>query len=113
MNNYCIVERDSHEFHAGSKARNDVGQILTDQGWTALPVHRSRGKGIPDKLKMAAVTWMDWRKVCRTVGQGDTLLVQYPLDMYPKVSRVAIPFLRKMREKGVQLIFLIHDLLFP
>lgn len=110
MNNYCIVERDSHEFHAGSKARNDVGQILTDQGWTALPVHRSRGKGIPDKLKMAAVTWMDWRKVCRTVGQGDTLLVQYPLDMYPKVSWVAIPFLRKMREKGVQLIFLIHDL---
>ena len=110
MNNYCIVERDSHEFHAGSKARNDVGQILTQQGWTALPVHRSRGKGIPDKLKMAAVTWMDWRKVCRTVGQGDTLLVQYPLDMYPKVSRVAIPFLRKMREKGVQLVFLIHDL---
>lgn len=110
MNNYCIVERDSHEFHAGSKARNDVGQILTDQGWTALSVHRSRGKSIPDKLKMAAVTWMDWRKVCRTVGQGDTLLVQYPLDMYPKVSRVAIPFLRKMREKGVQLIFLIHDL---
>lgn len=110
MKQFCIVERDSREFHAGSKARNDVGKILTGQGWTALPVHRSQGKGIPDKLKMAAVTWMDWRKVSRTVSQGDTLLVQYPLDMYPKVSRVAIPFLRRMKENGVQIIMLIHDL---
>lgn len=110
MKNYCIVERDSHEFHAGSKARNDVGAILAAQGWTALPVHRSQRKGVPDKLKMAAVTWLDWRKVSRTVAQGDTLLVQYPLDMYPKVSRLAIPFLRGMKERGVQLIFLIHDL---
>ena len=52
MKQFCIVERDSHEFHAGSKARNDVGEILTAQGWTALPVHRSQGKGTPDKLKM-------------------------------------------------------------
>ena len=48
MKQFCIVERDSHEFHAGSKARNDVGEILTAQGWTALPVHRSQGKGTPD-----------------------------------------------------------------
>lgn len=110
MKNYCMVERDSHEFHAGSKARNDVGEILAAQGWTALSVHRSQRKGVPDKLKMAAVTWMDWRKVSRTVAQGDTLLVQYPLDMYPKVSRLAIPFLRRMKRRGVQLIFLVHDL---
>lgn len=110
MKQYCIVERDSHEFHAGSKARNDVGEILAGQGWTALPVHRSQGKGVADKLKMAAVTWLDWREVSRQVGQGDMLLVQYPLDMYPKVSRVSIPFLRKMKETGAQLIFLIHDL---
>ena len=92
MKQFCIVERDSHEFHAGSKARNDVGEILTAQGWTALPVHRSQGKGTPDKLKMAAVTWMDWRGVAKQLSPGDTLLVQYPLDMYPKVSRLAIPF---------------------
>lgn len=36
--------------------------------------------------------------------------MQYPLDMYPKVSRLAIPFLRSIKEKGVQLIFLLHDL---
>lgn len=110
MKQFCIVERDSHEFHAGSKARNDVGEILTAQGWTALPIHRSQGKGTPDKLKMAAVTWMDWRGVAKQLSPGDTLLVQYPLDMYPKVSRLAIPFLRGVKEKGVQLIFLIHDL---
>ncbi len=110
MRQFCIVERDSHEFHAGSKARNDVGTILTAQGWTALPVHRSQGKGTLDKLKMAAVTWMDWRWVSRQLSPGDTLLVQYPLDMYPKVSRLAIPFLRDMKKKGVQLIFLLHDL---
>lgn len=110
MKQFCIVERDSHEFHAGSKARNDVGEILASRGWTALPVHRSQGKGILDKLKMAAATWMDWQRVARKVAPGDTLLVQYPLDMYPKVGRLAIPFLRRMKEGGVQLIFLIHDL---
>lgn len=92
MKQFCIVERDSHEFHAGSKARNDVGEILTAQGWTALPVHRSQGKGTPDKLKMAAVTWMDWRGVARQVSPGDTLLVQYPWICTPRSAVWPFPF---------------------
>lgn len=110
MAKYCIVERNFVENHAGSKARNDVADILTKNGWIPLSVHHSEEKGNWDKIKMLYFTWNDWRKVTNQVPEGSELLIQYPLAMYPKVSTVAIPFLQKLKKRNVKLIFLIHDL---
>ena len=32
----------------------------------------------------------DWRKVTKTVKEEDQILIQYPLEMYPKVAMLAL-----------------------
>lgn len=110
MGKYCIVEKNFVENHAGSKARNDIAQILIEHKWLPLTVHHSEEKGTLDKIRMIFITWLDWNRVFRRMPKNSELLVQYPLAMYPKVSTVAIPFLKKLKKKNVKLTFLIHDL---
>ncbi len=110
MEKYCIVEKKLCENHAGAKAREDVANILLAEKWKPLIVHHSEEKGVLDKLKMACLTYMDWTYVYRHVLPEAELIVQYPLAMYPKVSMIAVPFLRKLKKRKVKLIFLIHDL---
>lgn len=110
MSSFCVVEQDSRENHAGSKARNDAAGILQEHGFRAIVVHHSEQKGIIDKLGMSFATLADWGRICRTVGQGDMLLIQYPLAMYPRVSRLAVPFVRRLKRKQVRVVLLVHDI---
>lgn len=110
MGKYCVVEKNFIENHAGSKARNDIADILVKEGWEPLVVHHSEEKGTLDKIKMLFFTRNDWSKIYHKIPEHSELLIQYPLAMYPKVSTVAIPFLKKMKRKNVKLTFLIHDL---
>lgn len=110
MGKYCVVEKNFIENHAGSKARNDIADILVKDEWEPLVVHHSEEKGILDKIKMLFLTRNDWSKIYHKIPENSELLIQYPLAMYPKVSTVAIPFLKKIKRKNVKLLFLIHDL---
>lgn len=110
MSSFCIIEKNSRENHAGSKARNDAASIMTAHGYAPLCVHHSEQKGMADKLYMCLMTFLDWHKIQKKVGAGDNLLIQYPLAMYPRVSELAIPFLRRMKKNKVNIILLIHDL---
>lgn len=110
MGKYCVVEKNFIENHAGSKARNDIADILVREGWEPLVVHHSEEKGTLDKIKMLFLTRNDWSKIYHKIPEHSELLIQYPLAMYPKVSTVAIPFLKKIKRKNVKLTFLIHDL---
>ncbi len=110
MSSFCVVEKNNYENHAGSKARNDVAAILEKHSYIPLSVHHSEEKGTADKLFMAAATILDWWKVEKRTNVGDLLLIQYPLAMYPKVSQLAIPFVSRMKKKGVRIVLLIHDL---
>lgn len=110
MKNFCVIEKNSRENHAGSKARNDVAEILERCGYTPICVHHSEEKGTIDKLKMSALTLADWNHVSKVTGYSSRIIIQYPLAMYPKVSRLAVPFVRRMKKKNVKIILLIHDL---
>lgn len=110
MEKYCVIEKDFVENHAGSKARNDIAEILIRNDWNPLTVHHSEEKGTLDKIRMIFLTWNDWSRIYRMVPENSELLIQYPLAMYPKVSTVAIPFIKKMKSRNIKLIFLIHDL---
>ena len=110
MGKYCVVEKNFIENHAGSKARNDIADILVKDGWEPLVVHHSEEKGTLDKIKMLFLTRNDWSKIYHKIPEHSELLIQYPLAMYPKLTTVAIPFLKKIKRKNVKLIFLIHDL---
>lgn len=109
MRKYCIAEK-SRENHAGSKARNDAAKILESHGYLPVYMHFSQDKGGADKIKMAFFTLRDWKRLEKRTKSGDWLVIQYPLAMYPKISLLAVSFIRKMKKKKVKLLLLIHDL---
>ena len=50
MTNYVICERSLHHAHAGSKARDDIRQVLESQSWQPFEVRPGENKGYFDKL---------------------------------------------------------------
>lgn len=113
MKKYCIVENGLLEQHAGSKARRDVADILIGLGWEACPVHPIKVRvnvSYLERIRMALVFQKDWKRVEKTIQSGDELLIQYPLDMYPKVSMLALRQIQKLKQKNVRIGMLIHDL---
>lgn len=110
MTNYVICERSLHHAHAGSKARDDIRQVLESQSWQPFEVRPGENKGYFDKLVCVGRTLADWHRLERTVRCGDVVLVQFPLIMYNKVSLYALPSVRRMKARGALFVFLIHDL---
>lgn len=107
---YFIAETNSHEQHAGTKARQDVSDILTSMGWRPLAVRKRFGGGTLDKFKAIPDVYFDWQKIARNAKSGDTVLIQYPVNTYPKVAPFALPAIRKMKANGAKIIMIIHDL---
>lgn len=110
MTKYVICEHSLHHAHAGSKARDDVRQILEQNDWHPFEVHPGENKGYVDKVICIGYTLFDWHKLSRMVRPGDLIFVQFPLIMYNKVSLYALPLIDKMKNNGVRIILLIHDL---
>ena len=112
MKKYCIVEKGLNEQHAGSKARNDVADTLIKEGWNPLRVSPPVVKenvSYAERIRMGLVLMKDWRKVTRTVKEEDQILIQYPLEMYPKVAMLALRYIKQLKRKKVKIIILIHD----
>lgn len=110
---YCVVEKGLLEQHAGSKARSDAARILTQKGWEPVwvrPIRVRTHVSYLERLRVIPGFLNDWKKIYRKGKHGDCLLIQYPLDMYPKVSMLALRYLKKIKEKGVTLKILIHDI---
>lgn len=110
MTKYVICEKMYSANHAGPKARTDVADILAADGWRRLFVQRREDGSTIDKFCAIPVNLQNWIRVLNRVKQDDVLLIQFPLAMYPQVSRTAVPIIKKIRKKKVRLIFLIHDL---
>ncbi len=111
MNRYIIAEKHSVENHAGSKARNDIVNILMNKGWEPVWVIKENGGGIANKIAMCFITVKDWFLVCCKIKSKACMIVQYPLANYPKVSFLAVPFLKILKKlKKIKLIYLVHDL---
>lgn len=113
MKKYCVVEKGLLEQHAGSKARCDAAQILIKEGWEAVyvnPIKVRTNVSYLERIRVIPGFLRDWRKICSRTKKGDSLLIQYPLDMYPKVAMLGLKYIRKMKEKGVRIRLLIHDI---
>lgn len=113
MSDFCVVENGLLEQHAGSKARCDVAEILIKEGWKPVYVHPIKVRNnvsYLERLKVIPGFLKDWRRICAKVKEGDSLLIQYPLDMYPKVAMFALRYIRKMKRKGIKIKLLIHDI---
>lgn len=107
---YFIAETNNYEQHAGTKARQDVSNILTTMGWRPLTVRKRFGGSTLDKFKAIPDVYFDWRKITCSIESSDTVLIQYPVNTYPKVAPFALPAIRRMRSKGAKIVMVIHDL---
>lgn len=110
MMRYFIEETDNHEQHAGTKARQDVCDILTNMEWRPLKVRKRYGGNTLDKFKAMPDVFFDWKKIAHDVARDDIVLIQYPVNTYPKVAPFALPAIRQMKVHGAKIIMLIHDL---
>lgn len=110
MGSYVISEMGDSARHAGPKARADVAEILSDEGWNVKYVFRAAGGGLPNKISAIPRHISSWAKIGKELRGGDNLLIQFPLDMYPQVSLSCLPTLRGMKRRGIRIYYLIHDL---
>lgn len=109
--NYYIQETvfdDVVKKTAGSKAREDINEIAEKMGFTPIEVEYDYSlrnkKGF---LTALAQLSEDWSKALAQVGEGDTVLIQYPLNHHP----VGVPgMLKKLQKRGGKVIILIHDI---
>ena len=109
--NYVLCEADHNGRDAGAKARADIATILIDNSWTPLRLRMHWGEGnLGGKLVALKDNILDWRRLSRKLHSGDTMLMQFPIAMFPKVSMTAVPYLRRIHEKGARCIALVHDL---
>ena len=93
---------------AASKAREDINEIAQNMGFSPRDVEydyslrKSRGF-----IAALAKLSRDWAGAISGIGEGDTVLIQYPLNHHP----IGIPgLLRRFRARGGKVIFLIHDI---
>lgn len=113
MQKYCVVEKKLLEHHAGAKARSDVSDILMQENWKPVSVHQIQKRenvGYLERIKMCFYVEKDWRRISKRLESGSCLLIQYPLDMYPKVAMLALKYIQKMKNHGIKIGILIHDL---
>ena len=109
--NYYIQETVFNEDvkqTAGSKAREDINEIAEKMGFSPIEVEYDYSlrnkKGF---LTALAQLSEDWSKALAQVGEGDTVLIQYPLNHHP----VGVPgMLKKLQKRGGKVIILIHDI---
>lgn len=109
--NYVLCETDHDGRDAGTKARTDIAKILVDNSWEPLRLRRHWDEGsLLDKLVALKDNVLDWKRLGDTLKRGDVMIMQFPIAMFPRVSMTAVPFLKKIHERGVRCIALVHDL---
>lgn len=97
--------------HAGSKARDDVCSVFAELGFEKLELFyddvERASKGGLSKITSHLSAAHDWNELLRPLERGDKLIVQFPLEHHSLFAKK--PF-KKLRRRGVELIFLVHDL---
>ena len=112
--NYFVKETINGDPNAGSKARNDVSDIMEAMGWNALCLDfvfneklAEKKRGRLARLKENLKLRMEWAGKLKEVGAGDVLLIQFPVLRRPALLFLS---LRRFVKRGGKVILLIHDL---
>lgn len=110
--NFFLYETVNEGNTAGSKARKDIATILkANRFWVGISIKECWGETrLIKRLEAVCSLLCDWLKVVFSVKCGDKLLIQYPIAMYPRVSKLVLPFLSSIKKRGVEISYLVHDL---
>ena len=114
MATWFVSERNLRPLqrHAGSKARDDVDDILV-----AMNIHelffdcplkeRSGDAALLKKLAGHTAARDAWRKVLEKLSPGDNVIIQFPPFNH---SVFLSGVLKNAKKRGIRLVYLVHDL---
>ena len=102
-------QRQESNYNAGSKARMDVDSILTANGYKPLiaNIDLDTSQMLLKKVRLQFSRYFEWSSSLKVVSSGDTVVIQYPVRNHTLFFSL---FLRKLRNKKVKTIGIIHDL---
>lgn len=110
--NYFLNEFASQGYNAATKARQDIADVLlSEELWTPIATERRCDEpGLAAKLGALRVNLKTWTEAVKIIGEGDCLLIQFPLAIYPKVALTSLPFISAIKSHGGKIVLLVHDL---
>lgn len=105
LNQHLVFSQEA-KFNALSKAREDVTTTLSDSGYRVVNLVRQSLKN--GHLTMLLI-WWDLFCFALSIGRGNDVLMQYPVDCHPNKLKL---FARLLHRRKNKLTVLIHDLEF-
>lgn len=105
---FQLVELNPEEYHAGSKATQDVASIAEQIGFAVVPIRSVESGGTTvGKLKRQTLFSREFRKAYRAIPSGAVVLLQHP---FHHVQLTREKTLRRLKNrKKVSFICLVHD----
>lgn len=97
-------------FTAGSKARDDVSEILMNRGYNKIYIDITNDRENETKLEKISShrnIMKVWDKQLSILQAGDTLVIQFPVINH---SLFLTKVLKKLKRKNVTIALLVHDL---
>ena len=112
--NYYIGEAQTESAYlqntAGSKARVDINYIFEREIGNPIFLELPKGVGakrnLIQKIKKQFLVLKLWKRATQNLQKGDKLFIQFPFFVYSMFLSKA---LKKLKKRGVELIFLVHD----
>lgn len=108
---YILKEKYDSAYNAGSKARDDVEQIVQSLSYQDLDfIYKDDcySKSAWHKLLKNVNCFLGWHRVSKKLQNGDVLLIQHPMQSGVYASKWMLPRVKK--KKQLKLIAVIHDL---
>lgn len=105
---YQVVENYGNQMHAGSKATNDVSDILSGMEFNKLYTENSPRQKNPFKKVLRQSDYArQWKKLPRDIKDGSILILQHPFHIKQLGRKKSLSKLKK--EKHVKIISIVHD----
>ena len=108
MKKYILIQNNGRENHAGSKARNDIEEIVINQNYIPVSIRNYKIDGLLSRIYQFAVVLVDWIRVLAKIDNYSCLLIQIPVTYGKMYVLLYLRIIKKIR--NLNIIMIIHDL---
>ncbi len=100
------------QYNAGSKARNDVEEIICSQGGKVFKISNAaipdrRNLGLIKKIVLHKTAVDEWLKQIKHIEANSVIFIQFPVFLHTVLFKNVIRFLHK---KNCYVVAIIHDM---
>lgn len=107
-NKYSIDEKSVGAMHAGSKARDDVSEILKKEGYTLIELECDYLSGFISSIKSAVKETITIIKTLNSIEEESVVFFQHPYGCYSNYLGYKIH--KICNKRNIKTIILIHDI---